>query len=224
MARGIVYTAIFGVPAVSVREKDHGVRYEIFTDSMGKLKGWDTIHHIPKDEFSSRQRNRREKILFHSKAEGVDWTLYCDGNRLPHAGIADVVEKWLENGDIAMFHHPERSCAWEEVRACVRSQKMLPKYGKEAESVLGKMRHPKKWGLWAGGMIARRVGVEWLDELAQYWWKWAQRIPRDQIWLPPALRRSGMRDRMVTIKRNVFRNEWFRADNRLNPRVWLKNG
>lgn len=94
---------------------------------------------------------------------------------------------------IAQFKHPWRDCIYSEAKASAD----IPKY--RNEPILGQgarylaFGHPKEWGLWATGVIARQhtqevhnLSAEWAHEISR--WSF-----QDQISQPFALRRAGLR-------------------------------
>lgn len=95
---------------------------------------------------------------------------------------------------IAQFPHPWRDCIYTETAASIP----LPKYAglplsQQAQHYRDEYAHPKRWGLWATGCIARQhtpevraFGEAWLDECGRWTYQ-------DQISEAVVLRRFGLR-------------------------------
>lgn len=152
--------------------------------------------------------NRQNKIV--APPTGGKWSLYLDGSLLPTGPIKGVVEGWLRSHEAAFFTHPKRTCAYEEIDACVRLHKITAEQGAMAREGLKRLGHPKDYGLWACGMIARRSASELHAIFANVWYHLLKLCPRDQIWLPHVIREHGLRDKINTIDADVFNNKWFR--------------
>lgn len=78
---------------------------------------------------------------------------------------------------IAQFQHPWRNCAYDEASESL----LLPKYTQEYDRILSQfqhleyLEHPKRWGLWATGVIARQhtpsvmsAGFDWLSMIYRF--------------------------------------------------------
>jgi hypothetical protein len=154
--------------------------------------------------------NRENKIMLVPKA-GIA-SLYLDGSLTPKAPLRGVVDEWLEAADMALFRHPHRTCAYQEIDACVTRKKIAAEEGEKVRSHLLLAGFPRDFGLWACGMVARRVHANALQIFAApLWWDLVQKVPRDQIWLPFVLwRLRHSTKRIHTIDANVFDNKIFK--------------
>ena len=84
----------------------------------------------------------------------------------------------LKSCDIAQFKHPWRDCIYQEAEESLK----LDKYADVHQSIKFQMEqyrrvynHPKNWGLWATGVIARNhtkknrdIGMDWLEDNINY--------------------------------------------------------
>lgn len=154
--------------------------------------------------------NREQKLL-HPPTTGT-WSVYCDGSISPAGHIRETVSGWLEKADVALFRHPHRTCAYEEIDACVARYKITPHEAELARDHLKRAAFPKDYGLWALGMIARRVRDNLIQrftfptciELVKYI------APRDQIWFPLALWKTYASESKVhTIDADIYNNRFF---------------
>jgi hypothetical protein len=154
--------------------------------------------------------NRENKIMLPPQT-GL-WSVYLDGSLSPKGPLREHVEDWLDRHEVAMFRHPHRTCAYAEIDACVARKKLTAEQGEKARSTLQLEGFPRDFGLWACGMIARRVHLNALQIfVATMWWHFTRECPRDQIWLPYVLwkiRHSTKRIR--TIDADIFDNKIFK--------------
>lgn len=192
---GTIYCAVSkGYDKLQTWTREDGVFYELRTsDARGETAVlW----------------NRNHKIRL-PPTRGL-WSLYIDGSLTPKVPLRPVVEKWLEDAEMVLFRHPQRDCAYEEVKACLNARKITKAQAEKVRANLLLMGLPKNAGLWACGMIARRTASVIQKPLAGVWFPFVEQVPRDQIWLPLALRMvPGSRDRIKTIDADVFDNKWF---------------
>jgi len=73
---------------------------------------------------------REYKILSHEVIPDADITLYHDGNFRLLVSPFSLIERYLQEADIALFPHPERNSVYDEIEACAR-------FGKDNERLLG---------------------------------------------------------------------------------------
>ena len=157
----------------------------------------------------AKWRSRERKILSPPDAGDAQWLLWLDTSLVPRGPMAPHAETWLKDHDLAIFKHPWRDCAYEEVDECVRRKKLEPRLGNEIKSTLALNSLPKHWGLWSCGAIAWSnafLAREGIHRLRKAWWHWTQAAGfRDQIALPLALREAGMRAKLLTIDEDIYR-------------------
>lgn len=153
--------------------------------------------------------NREQKIMQAPKA-GV-WSLYLDGSLSPKGPVRDSVEKWLEHHEVAMFKHPWRTCAYDEIDECVARGKLEADAAERCRAHLRLAGFPRHFGLWACGMIARRsFSNAFQNYIAPMWWHYVQEAPRDQIWLPFMVWKiRGTLARIYTVEKNIYDNKLF---------------
>lgn len=115
----------------------------------------------------------------------------------------DVLE--LAN-PIAQFTHPWRNCAYLEAEECVLINKYAGQPFQAQMKYLESVGHPKNWGLWATGVIARwhepsvvRMGFDWLRDI--HLWSF-----QDQVSHPNVLRLNELRP--VSLPGTHLANEW----------------
>jgi len=123
---------------------------------------------------------------------------------------ADFVSEALAYADpIAQFIHPDRTCLYDEANI---SAGIHFKYGghpfTEQTGKYKQWGHPKRWGLWATGVIARKMdnqlecfGRAWLQECELYSFQ-------DQVSQPAVLRQFGLYP--TSFPGTPYDNPWLR--------------
>lgn len=153
--------------------------------------------------------NREQKIINPPK-HGLA-SVYIDGSLTPKAPLRNAVESWLSAADMALFKHPWRTCAYAEIDECERLKRITSEEAQKVRSHFQLAGFPRDFGLWACGMVVRRVHCNALQIFAApVWWNLVQQVPRDQIWLPFVLwhlRRST--NRIHTIDKDIYHSKWF---------------
>lgn len=121
-----------------------------------------------------------------------------------------LVEEWLDSHEMALFKHPHRDCAYEEIEACIKRGKITKAEGQKAAAHLALTGLPPKDGLYACGMLARRTSGLLPGVLNPAWFALVRQLPRDQIWLPCVLcMLPGSKKRINVIDADIFDNPWF---------------
>lgn len=157
--------------------------------------------------------NRYHKIVGAPKL--TEYTLYLDGNiglKRPTCEIHHWVEHMLADADMAICKHADRKCAYVEVEACLGRKKITSKQAATAHEYLKGHDMPKNFGLWECGIILRRNGVKWVDELCYQWFKHIleTEVARDQLWLPLTMHQTPPPPtRFKTLPMNVRKNDYF---------------
>lgn len=157
--------------------------------------------------------NRYHKIF--KPPEWREFSLYLDGHiglAKPALAVWRFVEQAMATTDVVFLQHPERKCAFVEIEACVHKGKISKEQAEVAHEKLHNVGLPKNYGLWACGIIMRRGGVAWLQELQKRWFEIYLTVGRDQIALPAAMyqmRKEIPTSRLGTLEMNVFNNPVF---------------
>lgn len=159
--------------------------------------------------------NRYFKIL--GAPQFTPMSIYMDAN-ISLAKDTCTIHNWaieqLKDADIAICRHAARKCAYVEVEACVGRRKITSKQAEHAHNLLHESKLPRDFGLWECGIIVRRSGVKWVEELQTVWWAHLKGsgVMRDQLWLPVALHLMNGRvpaGRFKTIEMDVRSNNLF---------------
>lgn len=208
--RAAIYTAIYGnYDPLRVHPELPGVDFHCFTDNAALLSRKDWIVHLVPSDLPPRIAAKRPKILGPQMPplDAYDVTLWVDAN-FEFTSSAFVEEALSDLGPdgIALYRHPTSNCIYAEAISFLRSlppEAALPLL-RQAASYYAEG-HPEKWGQWVCGAIARKRDHR-LDAAMRDWWSaitsWRFDggalpfgLPRDQIDLPPVLRKHDLRPR-----------------------------
>lgn len=169
----------------------------------GNLNGWRIVYE-PRPHLHPNRAAKTPKMLPWLYAS-TDTSIWIDASfRVTSPTFAEEVLKYAD--PIAQFKHPWRDCVFDEAYECYS----IPKYNKEvlASQVvhLIKNDHPRNWGLWATGVIARRhtpeviqMGCDWLADVHKFSFQ-------DQVSHPDVCRRNGLRP--IDLPGTHFSNPW----------------
>lgn len=138
------------------------------------------------------------------------YSIWIDGSFLVHSPhfAAELIKAVLEPAPpIAQYRHPLRDCLYREALACYDQPKYVALPILDQAGAYRAEGHPVGWGLWAGGIIARRHDPEvmvfgglWLDQIDRWGFQ-------DQISEPYCLRRCGLAP--STLPGGIFDGRFF---------------
>lgn len=186
-----IATAIFG-PGFRLydpAETFNGCRFVCFTDQPLKSKAWKIVRQSHK--LTPRRSNRHVKTLLHRYVDGP--TLYVDSEFRLTKDPREFIEPALEQSCIAATEHPKRSCLFDEADFCLLKKRVeSPRLLTEQTQRYVDAGIPRRYGLWAGNIIARR-GDHDSDRLGEAWWQEIKHgAERDQVSLPYVCWRLGI--------------------------------
>lgn len=175
MDKIVVYTVITGKKDKLI-EQDFPVK--IFLDSYDKFK----------DE---RRNSRIQKILAHKYIE-ADYSVYMDGNMKLLISPEELIRRYMNGYDMALFAHGGRDCIYDEAMECAKlkldDQETIIEQAKYYED----HEYAKHKGLLQGGFIIRRHNNR-TERFNEAWWADFCRFSRrDQLSLMPAIDASGV--------------------------------
>lgn len=140
-----------------------------------------------------------------------EYSIWIDGSvTITSPDFVDMAISRLDSSCIALFSHPERDCIYDEAVASMD----FPKY--DQTDLLRQVayyrdnRHPRHWGLWAGGIIARRHCPETNALMARWWSEIRRWGVQDQLSLPVALRAHQVWPALIP--GNLYDNRWLHVD------------
>lgn len=214
MSGFVAYTAIFGGrdtlkdPALVTP----GCRYICFTDTPLRSDVWEIVKVSPPRD--PRREARRYKLLPHRLIDGRH-SLWVDGSFRIHADVGDVIGRYLESADIAVFAHPDRDCVYDEADVCLQLGLDDPEVIRQQ---IGRYRAagiPRHAGLSASGVLLRRHTAP-IVALNEAWWRECDGGScRDQLSFDVCLRALGIP--CVTIPGNIRTSDEFRLLGHVRP-------
>jgi hypothetical protein len=204
----VIYTAIFGGYDI-FREKEHEARMVCFTDSDLSTQCIWEIECCDREFEDSTREARKKKVLSHMLFPEDEYTLWVDGSLEMSVVVnEDFIKSILGDADIAVFHHNQRKCIYQEGKACKRFKKdsfeiidsQMDRYHQDG--------FPPNMGLAATPFVARRNTPQ-INEFNEMWWDEIQRgSKRDQLSFNYCLWKLGIKVKWIT-PGNVYSNPYF---------------
>lgn len=189
-----VYTVIVGLYDMIKPIKTEFLQdadFFLFSDIMGTNPGYKTIS-ISKTHEDSRVESRKYKMLPNRYLPGYDYYLYLDGTMELLASPRKLVEKYLQDKNIAIFNHPYRKTLFEEFYYCYFWKPEIRKNMEEMMQFFLTEGVPEATPLTENGVILRR-NTEETRTLDGFWWNIFEKFPtRDQLSLPYCLWKLGV--------------------------------
>ena len=144
------------------------------------------------DKFKDPRRNSRiQKILAHKYFDN-EFTIYMDGNRKLLVSPEELVEKYMDGYDLALFKHSTRDCIYDEAMTVAKMKLDDPEIIIEQAKYYEDHEFPKHKGLFEGGFIIRRNN-ERTKAFNEAWWAdYCRFSRRDQLSLMPAMDKAGV--------------------------------
>jgi len=177
----VVYTAIFGGKDKLIEPKirPNNVDFLCFTDSDLVSRYWKIVKTEGLVGDSTRSA-RRIKILAHKYVKDYDYSVWVDGNLLVRGDINALVDKYLEDKNLAIFNHSNnqdsRDCIYDEAESIFNKmeigrykdvnreeiQMQISKYQKD--------QYPRHNGLAVTMVILRRHNSPDVINVMEDWW------------------------------------------------------
>ena len=192
----VIYTSIIG-GYDSLEEPKYipkGYDFICFTDqeinnpnSIWKIK---KVLPLYKD---STRTARKYKILPHRFLPEYDLSIWVDGNELVVGDVNKMLEKYLENENMAVYNHmscwDRRDCVYQEAQALFNlgikdstNWKDNPKIISEQMNRYNKEGYPPNNGLIVSGVMFRRHNSPQVIKCMEFWWEELKKgSKRDQL-------------------------------------------
>ena len=144
------------------------------------------------DKFKDNRRNSRiQKILSHKYFDS-EYTIYLDGNMKLLISPEEVIERYMDGYDMALFKHP-RGCIYKEAIAVAKLGMDDPEIIIEQAKHYEDIGFPKDIGMLQGGFIIRRNNDR-VKRFNETWWAdYCRYSRRDQLSLMPTIDESGVK-------------------------------
>jgi len=193
-----VYTAIAGNYDTLQEQPESvrlpGVEFCAFLDQPISSLTW-TVKAGAVSYSSSRLNAKFHKILSHKAFSKGEITMWVDGSITLRAttSVPSLVERLLQNTDIAVFQHPRRYCLYQEAIHCIHHRLDVSNVIREQVYRYTQEGYPANHGLAECTVILRR-DTRQVREFNELWWDEIQRgSVRDQISFPYVVWRTGIK-------------------------------
>lgn len=138
-------------------------------------EGWE-VREVEMLGSSPQQASRYPKILAHLFFPDTEYTVYVDGNFDLFQDPQEVVARYLQSEDMALFAHPQRSCVYEEAKATIELGKADREVIERQMAFYCQEGLPVGVSLAACTVIVRRNSLV-VREFCKCWWAEYMRFP-----------------------------------------------
>lgn len=241
MKKIAVYTTIFGGydPLRDIPKQTIEADYYLITDNAKSFlsdtpaqpgtEQWNIVQmDYPRPDLHPRMRAKFFKLFPWECPDlaGYDIVIFIDGAF--EITSADFVSHCLEHlkSDLLLYKHPVRDCIYDEARASVDLVKYKNETIKEQIAFYGKF-HPPKWGLWACGVMVRKMTGNVRNIMASWWWENIKWSYQDQISLAVILRAHGIKPSVFPgnqMKNEYLRHHWRDDSTKEAKKIKVKAG
>lgn len=171
----IAYTSITGNKDTPPNQ-DYPIT--IFSDAYNKFK-------------DHRRNSRIHKIMPHKFME-ADYFIYIDGNMKLLISPEEIVKRYMDGYDMALFTHGARDCIYDEALEVAKLKMDDPEVIIEQAKYYEDHEYAKHKGLLQGGFIVRRNNKRTQSFNEAWWADYCRFSRRDQLALMPAIEKSGV--------------------------------
>jgi hypothetical protein len=195
----ITYTAITGWRDSLKDQPETTGQYIAFTDIPVKSETWET-RPIPRDFCDPTRNAKLPKVLAHQYLD-TDYSLWIDGSIELKRSPEDILEL-LGDNDICFMGHPE-SNIYNEADLVIHQAKDTKARVEEHMDKYRKIDGSQYWEMVCASAILRRHTPE-VERFNEIWWsEICTGSRRDQLSLPYALRKSGIKWGILPITHGV---------------------
>ena len=206
--RVAVYTAVYGTyDLLRLHPVVPGVDFHCFTDDPSLCSRADWIVHLVPSDLPPRLAAKWPKVMGPQEPPLADYdaTIWVDANcDFVSSTFVDEALADLGPHGFALYRNPDLDCIYAQAISCMRGlpPESAPPLLRQAARYYAEG-HPEHWGFWACSAMARSRSAR-LDAAMRDWWtaisSWPLGgnalpfgLPRDQIDLPPVLRKHEIR-------------------------------
>lgn len=166
-----------------------GVDYYAFVDRPYECKSWKqySLYNFSRidDQFGPRREAKLPKILGSILVPGYDYYIWHD----PYLELAVnpnyIIENIMGNKDFALFKHPERNCAYDEITELKRIARLENEENLIGmENFLAKKEFPRNNGLFELPAFMYRNGPKVVSAMLSWWELICKYSSRDQVSFP----------------------------------------
>lgn len=198
MSKVTVVTSITGAKDKLIETHARGdAQFVCFSDTPVESDLWESRPAY--DKFKDNRRNSRiHKLLIHQYVDS-EYSIWIDGNIELLKTPEELVEQYLKDHDIFFFNHQTRDCIYDEAIECVSRKLDTPENIIEQVKDYEEAGFAKHKGLWVGNFIIRRNTPKVAHFNNAWWSEYCRYSVRDQIALPYAADKVGLRVRSETV-------------------------
>lgn len=200
--RVVVYSCYFGQhEPLNVESMGAGGAYDrvIFTDQHDLSYPGAKVVHLDDYGLGPALISRKPKIQPHLFFAEYDWVMYVDNRAQlkcdPNGIVSDIDEQHKGNAPAGryLFEHPNRDCAWRELRVCFEKKMVSKEQLEHLRALFREQGFPRRQGLFVNTMMVQKMGCEHTDKLNNAWWDlFLTHCPRDQVTLGYVVWRLGI--------------------------------
>lgn len=200
-----VLTSITGGKDTPVEKQKKGnAEFVCYTDVPFETKTWN-LKPAYKRFIDPRRNSRAPKLLSHQYT-GSEYSIWIDGNMSLLKPPEELIARYLQDHDMAVFKHPLRDCIYGEAMKCATAGLDDPEIIIEQVSTYEKAGYGKNKGLCECGFILRRHTSK-VKEFNNAWWsEYTRHSVRDQISFMYAVDSVGIRVNMINEPWRLSRN------------------
>jgi len=181
----VVYTAIIGKYDVLNEPKvvSEGFDYVCFTDNITlKSPIWEIVLVSNPQGLDNTRQARKIKILCNSVLKEYDLSIWIDGNITINCDLNIFLDENYHGKDIVVLTHPDRSCVYEEAKACIAFDKDDPEIINKQMEGYKSEEYPAANGMVSTGLMIRNHRSKKVKEFMNSWWNEVySKSKRDQL-------------------------------------------
>lgn len=206
----IVFTSITGGKDNLVEKQVGGADYYAFVDEIKPSKTWKQIGVY--DKFKSDRRNSRIAKIIPHKYFNTEYSIWIDGNLSLLKAPQELIDKYLDGYDIAVFKHPVRNCLYQEAIECAKRGLDDPEAIIEQVQSYENEGFPKEYGLGENMMILRRHTPK-VERFNNAWWaEYCRYSVRDQLSFMYCADKVGLPVNLIDEQFIEKDGRWIRGD------------
>ena len=161
-----------------------------YTDSKWALKTAPSLFVDP------RRNSRLPKILSHQYSD-AEYQIWIDGNVTLLVPPEEMIDRYLQGYDFALYHHRSRDCIYEEATICAVRHLDDPETIIEQVVKYEQRGFPKHYGIGECNVLLRR-NTSKVQEFNNAWWsEYCRHSRRDQISFAYASKLVGMPYKLI---------------------------
>jgi len=180
-----VYTAIIGKYDKLKEPKvvSEGFDYVCFTDDVTlQSPYWKIVLVNNYQELDNARLSRKIKILCKNFLKEYDLSIWIDGSISINCDLNIFLDNNYHGEDIVLLKHPDRSCVYEEAKACIELKKDESEIIQKQIEGYRAEKYPSDNGMVGSTIMIRNHRSKKIPEFMNYWWNEVNfKSKRDQL-------------------------------------------